>query len=103
MNKRPELDLNNPPGQIVNRPEGTSTGGVRYLRDVIRKYQEQERQDAEKDRGATQASTDAEKRLERLRTALVRDLTTYSDRQHPYNDARAASASKYLRIITEST
>lgn len=63
MNRRPEKDMDNPPGQIVNKvalPRCASNvactcspgrcedkdygpGQVRYLRDVIRKYTEEDR------------------------------------------------------------
>jgi hypothetical protein len=53
------------PGQVV---VGPSSGGVRYLRDVIRKYQEES---ALEPRELPAPSPDAEKRLERLKQALL--------------------------------
>lgn len=85
MNKRPELDLNNPPGQIVNRPKLSDdqqlyidSGGMfgtmdpptfrppRYLRDIIKAAYERS---SEGD--APAPLPDAEKRLERLVEALL--------------------------------
>lgn len=68
MNKRPELDTTNPPGQIVNRPEETFRP-PKYLRDVIIAAQDRS---SERFPGApaTQPSPDVEKRLQALVGAL---------------------------------
>lgn len=58
-------DTETPPGQIVNREQ------PKYLRDVIKKYYDEEPQEARKSIVATLPSPDAEKRLERLKTALL--------------------------------
>jgi hypothetical protein len=108
MNRRPEKDMDNPPGQIVNKvtlPRCASNvacacspgrcedkdygpGQVRYLRDVIRKYQEEDRGDekvykAISDRYATSLSPSAEKRLDDLQRGLLRLCRQSEDPDYP--------------------
>jgi len=106
IRNRAVTDTKNPPGQTTSRPEP-----VRYLRDVIKKYYEDEKafdearkpkrtQELFMEEEATYPSTDAEKRLERLKTALLK-LCDALDR-----DSRPAGgvwAGDIRKIIEENT
>lgn len=67
MNKRPELDTKNPPGQIVNdwTEALPAWKPPRYLRDVIKAAQERSSEDL-----VPIPTPDAEKRLEAVLRAL---------------------------------
>src|ERR1700752_2745595 len=85
MNKRPELDTVNPPGQLTytNQTYTGSPQQVKYLRDVIRKYQEEDNRENRKEgpynalkgQDARMPLPDAEKRLARRKQVLL----TYLD------------------------
>lgn len=99
MNKRPELDTENPPGQIVN-PVGQSSGGVRYLRDVIRKYQDEDRaQERAEASQATLSSTPAEKRLQAVLAALAGLARQAELRQGTYDGWWAQELRKILEEV----
>lgn len=83
-NKRPELDLAHPPGQIVSSPVAPDTPEwngrpPRYLRDIVKAAQERSSETPEH-LGATMPSPDAEKRLERLVGALKAYIRENDDR-----------------------
>jgi len=73
IKKNPAHDVDTPPGQIVSSPVAPETSRpqpVKYLRDVIKKYQDENKKEGAynpfKEEMATQVLTEAEKRLERL-------------------------------------
>lgn len=80
MIMRSRAELNNA-GQIVNHSTASHEEGAsppKYLRDVIKKYYEEDNATgAIAVHQATQVSTDAEKRLQRLGEALVAHVQLY--------------------------
>lgn len=64
IRNRAELNMDSPPGQIVNREQ------PKYLKDVIRKYYEEEGYTPPERVQATLPSTQAEERLQRVLGAL---------------------------------
>jgi hypothetical protein len=100
MHSRPEMNQKNPPGQIIpsSIPYGPGMGQIKYLRDMIKKYHEEEGMVAAakhavellKNSGVSEAflnghapipSTSAEKRSE----GLVEALLAYCD-SHDFNE-----------------
>lgn len=99
----------NPPGQFTNEIKFTNQTfdkenpkQVKYLRDVIKKYYDQEALEVGR---ATQPSTDAEKRLERLKTALLglcRSSDGVSQRVYGVNGLVGVDVSKILKILEDN-
>lgn len=77
----------------------TPPGQVRYLRDVIRKYQEEDRQEALKTLPATQGPTNAEERLEGL-LGTLESLARQAELRQGHSDGWWAQE---LRLLVKET
>ena len=73
MHSRPEMNQEHPPGQIIpsSIPYGPGMGQIKYLRDMIKKYHEEEGYKALEAPQATLPSTPSKERSERLLGALL--------------------------------
>jgi hypothetical protein len=95
----------------TEHPPGQSSGGVKYLRDVIKKYYDEDQEDERPQtaverrlRGeAPVLSTDAEKRLQRLQGAIQALARQAELRQGQFDGWWAKELRLILQESTKST